>query len=240
MPNNTPIPAHKELKTGCHGGVFGLLALLLLAAMACRSLPLGAASTPTPGFEVIRVVTLVPTPTQSPTETPEETASPGPTPEPTTAPVQALEPTPEPTSTEPPARPTPLGGFMIVRLHPKQGDLASLLETEAEKAAGLGLEAFVEFSATWCPACQAIEENLDHPLMEDAFQGAYIIHLDVDEWNEDQVTGAGFVFEYIPIYFRLDEAGRPTEDFIDGNAWGENIPENMAPPLKEFFSGGER
>ncbi len=105
----------------------------------------------------------------------------------------------------------------------------------------MGLKPFAEFTATWCPPCQAIALSLSekNPLMVDAFDGTYIIRLDVDTWSDSEWEQVGFELEYIPIIFRLDTEGRPTGDFIDGNAWGENIPENMAPPLKEFFQADE-
>jgi hypothetical protein len=39
----------------------------------------------------------------------------------------------------------------------------------------------------------------------------------------------------IPAFFRLDAEGKPVAR-IDGGAWAENIPKNMAPPLKTFFN----
>ena len=68
--------------------------------------------------------------------------------------------------------------------------------------------------------------------MVDAFQGTYIIQADVDSWG---FPPRGWDFTGIPVFFALDASGNPTGETIDGGAWGENIPENMAPPLKAFF-----
>jgi thiol-disulfide isomerase/thioredoxin len=126
---------------------------------------------------------------------------------------------------------------LIAEIEPSQGTLAEQLKEHAAQAQALGLTAYVEFTATWCPACQAIKESLDdeNELMVDAFQGTYIIPVDIDVWTEDDWVAAGFEIEFIPIYFEIDEAGQPTGENIGGDAWGDNIPENMAPPLKEFF-----
>jgi hypothetical protein len=35
----------------------------------------------------------------------------------------------------------------------------------------------------------------------------------------------------------LDEKGITTGRMITGAAWGEDIPENIAPPMKTFFEG---
>ena len=70
--------------------------------------------------------------------------------------------------------------------------------------------------------------------MVNAFEGIYLIRLDADKWGWGE---NGFDFDAIPIFFKLDSEGRPSGEVIDGGAWGENIPKNMAPPLDEFFHG---
>ena len=130
-------------------------------------------------------------------------------------------------------------GITIVRLHPGDGDLQTLLAQEAQKAVALGLMPVVEFDATWCPPCQAIDEGLEskNELMLNAYAGTYIIRLDVDEWGWGDSRKHDFEFDGIPVYFKLDAQGQPTGEIIDGDAWGENIPENIAPPMDEFFHG---
>ena len=70
--------------------------------------------------------------------------------------------------------------------------------------------------------------------MADAFAGVYLVSLDVDEWGWG-VPGTGYNAESIPVFYGVGQDARPNGHVIDGNAWGDNIPENMAPPLKEFF-----
>lgn len=134
---------------------------------------------------------------------------------------------------------TTLTGITIVRLRPEDGDLQMLLIQEAQKATELGLMPVAEFDATWCPPCQAINEGLEskNELMLEAYAGTYIIRLDVDEWGWGNSSLHDFDFDGIPVYFKLDAQGQPTGEVIDGDAWGENIPENIAPPMDEFFHG---
>jgi thiol-disulfide isomerase/thioredoxin len=126
--------------------------------------------------------------------------------------------------------------FTLVVLHPSQGKLPSLLKTHAEQATQLGRNPFVEFSAEWCPPCKALAASLSDPRMVDAFRGTYIIRLDLDEWKS-QLGRSGFNVPGVPAFYELDEAGRPSGKMITGGAWGEDIPENMAPPLQAFFQG---
>jgi hypothetical protein len=67
-----------------------------------------------------------------------------------------------------------------------------------------------------------------------AFDGVYLIELDVDEWGWG-VPEAGFDFYAIPIFYRLDENGDPTGDWIDGSAWGPDTFENIANMMGPWF-----
>ena len=128
-------------------------------------------------------------------------------------------------------------GFTIVRLHTNDGDLKTLLANEAQKAVALGQMPVVEFDATWCPPCQAIDKAIKakNELMLKAYSGTYIIKLDVDEWGWGGSKKHDFQFDAIPVYFKLDSSGNQTGEVIDGGAWGEDIPENIAPVIDKFF-----
>ena len=129
-----------------------------------------------------------------------------------------------------------LDKFTLVRLRPSEGSLEELLKTEARKAQEAGRAPFVECDAAWCSSCQELNDSLGDKRMIDAFEGTYIIRLDIDEW-ESELPDAGFYVQGVPAFFQIDGEGKPTGYNITGAAWGENIPENMAPPLKEYFSG---
>ncbi len=127
--------------------------------------------------------------------------------------------------------------FTINRIHIENGDLLSQLAVETDKATSMGLTPFIEFDATWCPPCQAINASLEakDSLTLQAFDGIYLIRADVDEWGWGDKKN--FNFEAIPIYYKLNENGLPTGDKVDGGAWNEDIPENFAPILDAFFHG---
>lgn len=122
----------------------------------------------------------------------------------------------------------------LVTLVPAQGQLAPLLQREVAKAKYLGKAPFVQLTAEWCGPCKALRASMGHPLMQDAFAGTFIILLDMDAWKK-QLQAAGVASDFVPVFFALDPAARPTGKNINGGAWGEDIPKNMAPPLKKFF-----
>lgn len=128
--------------------------------------------------------------------------------------------------------------FTLVQLKRSDATLDSILKAEVQKAKEQGRHPYVEFYADWCPPCIALRKSLSDERMVNAFSGTYIIQLDLDEW-ENELPEAGFDVPGIPIFFELDQDGNPTGRTISGGAWGEDIPENMAPPLKEFFQSVE-
>jgi hypothetical protein len=137
---------------------------------------------------------------------------------------------------EPAREPNPTvgHGFVVRELTKADGPLAQQLAVEASKARAERLKPFAYISATWCGPCNAIKHNLGTPALEDAFQGTYQMKIDFDLF-ESELTAAGLQHPSVPVFFALDDAGKPTGRKIDGGAWGADTVENMAPVLKAFF-----
>lgn len=125
-------------------------------------------------------------------------------------------------------------GFNVVRLQPHQGGLAELLKAEAAKAKERGRRPYVEFDTPYYQPSRDIKASLSDPRMIDAYQGTYIIRLEVNSWS-GAVEPLGFRPHPYPSWEELDDDGRPNGRRLDANAWGPNVPENMAGPLKEYF-----
>ena len=129
------------------------------------------------------------------------------------------------------------GKFTRLHASPKDGKLAELLATAAKRAEAEGRKLFVELGAGWCEPCQAIEKYIDDPQMADAFAGTLVIKLDVGPSWDGQLEKFGFDSGSIPVWYELDHDLHATDHVIGGDAWGENIPKNMAGPLGDYFSG---
>lgn len=130
------------------------------------------------------------------------------------------------TSTEPAA-------FQVVNV-PVGDDLPKLLAEHAALAKQANLAPYVELWAQWCGPCKKLEASMGDPRIEQAFAGVYLIRLDSDQWRS-KLGSTGLDDSSIPVFFELDAKGVVTGRKIDGGAWGEDIPENMAPPLDAFF-----
>jgi thioredoxin-like negative regulator of GroEL len=80
-----------------------------------------------------------------------------------------------------------------------------------EQAAREGLPMFIDFSATWCPACnQMARDVLPAQRVADALHGFIPVHVDVDK--ERQVAAA-FHVEVLPTFIVTNPAGREVYRF---------------------------
>ena len=118
----------------------------------------------------------------------------------------------------------------------KGGSLASLVKAEVARAQTAGNKPVVYIGASWCPPCAAIKKYKNDPQMSAAFEGVQIIELDVDDWTAEDLTGLGYKATAVPVFIAVDAAAKAKGPTIDGGAWGDNVPKNMAPPLTKFFA----
>jgi len=153
---------------------------------------------------------------------------------PAAAPATPTTPT-QPATPKPATEPATPGAsaHKVVNL-PLGDDLPRLLAEHTALAKQAGLAPFVELWATWCPPCKKLEAAMGDPRIERAFAGVYLIRLDSDQWGP-RLAGTGLENGTIPVFYELNDQGKTTGRKIDGGAWAEDIPENMAPPLDAFF-----
>ncbi|MCA9623665.1 MAG: thioredoxin family protein [Myxococcales bacterium] len=120
---------------------------------------------------------------------------------------------------------------------PAGGSLGSKIEEQVGAAKAVKLKPVVYVGATWCGPCVAIKKTKGDSRMKEAFSGVFVIEVDMDQWKKEDFAALGMNPTAIPVFYAVDDAGKATGKQIDGGAWGDNIPENMAPPLKRFFAG---
>lgn len=144
------------------------------------------------------------------------------------------------TASEKPERQYELTGIVAdhtdhvkVVMSTKADDIDGYIRFLVEKANERGLKPFLYFTADWCAPCQEIKKQLNNPLMIDAFKGTFLIEVDVDD---HEAVAEKFGINAIPAWSGVHQNGKSNGNYIRGDAWGENTPENMAPVLKAYFS----
>ena len=183
-----------------------MIGILCLAAFACSSI-----------FHTVEPVKPPASP-ELPTNSPEVTAAQSPTP----TVMDSATPSPAPLP------------YTMVEIEESEEGLASILLRECQNAGKIGQAPYIQIVADWCPSCRALKRSMKDERIIEAYRGTYILLADIDVW-QDQFHKVGIYVTGVPSIFELTSEGKPTGRFITGAAWGENTPENMAPPLDEFF-----
>jgi len=129
-------------------------------------------------------------------------------------------------------RPGPRSAWITL---PRGNDLAGALRNHAKQASAKRLLPVVFVGQLSCEPCESLKRYRNDPSMQDALQGTSVIELDLARWGSSDISNLGMSTHAIPALFVLDDEGRYTGKMITGGAWGDDIPENMAPPLTEFF-----
>jgi hypothetical protein len=127
-------------------------------------------------------------------------------------------------------------GSIWSKVSPSPGKLGAALEAEVAKAKAKSLKPVVYLGAGWCKPCVAIKKYRKDPKMLEAFRGTYVAELDIDDWKEEDLKPLGLNDRAVPYFHLVDDRGHSTGTKLSSSAWGEDIPENMAPPLTKFFA----
>lgn len=122
----------------------------------------------------------------------------------------------------------------VVEMARDESDLRPGLARHAQLARDAGLRPYAQLYADWCQPCVALRNSMGDPQMAEAFRGTYVVRLAVDSWNDALSAEFADGMPAIPAFYAIDADGRLGRT-INGGAWGDDVPSNMAPPLQAYF-----
>jgi hypothetical protein len=122
----------------------------------------------------------------------------------------------------------------------RSGAMRAALREAASRAVDRRLLPVLFVGRTDCEPCKAVKHHRYDPRMQVALRGTAVLEVDLGVWGAAELSSLSMSPHAIPAFYVLDARGRSTGQMITGGAWGDDIPENMAPPLSEFFSGARR
>jgi len=111
------------------------------------------------------------------------------------------------------------------------GKLHNILSSEIKAGRVPGLF----FTASWCGPCREFKASLHDPLMQDALKGVTFILVDEEPDQSKENLLQRYGISVFPTFVKVDAEGKNLKQ-IDGGAWDENIPENMAPAMSGFLN----
>lgn len=111
------------------------------------------------------------------------------------------------------------------------GKLVSLIQAELNAKR----KPVLFFTATWCAPCKKFKSSLIDSLMQDALRDVTFIMIDADlDAAQEHITKKYSVSAF-PTFIKVDASGTSLKK-IDGGAWDEDVPANMAPVMKKFVN----
>ena len=126
------------------------------------------------------------------------------------------------------------GALEKVELLPSDIPLAKQLEAQFKVAKGKSLKPYVMVYSDECAPCVSLRQSLATSKMQTAFQGVYLVQLDQSKWGP-YMHEVGMKSGSFPRIHELTDNGQASTRLITGEAWGEDIPTVMAPPLQTFL-----
>jgi hypothetical protein len=140
-------------------------------------------------------------------------------------------------SAEPAAQAPVVPPVQVVEIRPAEGPLQTLLAIEYSAARSAGRTAYAQVYADWCGPCVQLREAMPDPRMQHAFEGVHVVRVAYDAWQVPLNALLGRIDgPPVPVFYEIGPGGELTRS-LDGSAWGANVPENMAGPLRAFFAG---
>jgi hypothetical protein len=170
------------------------------------------------------------------TAKPTSTYTPPPPPSPTYAPPPTATTAPGPKTGPSPSRSTTYGTVEVIDVDPDDGSLRAQLGEVLADAADAKSPVLVQTTAKWCKPCQGFEKSLNDVRVQNALKGVVIVRVDIDEWERSELKDMDMDMGSVPWFFKLD-AKLKRSDAISSGEWDDDIPENIAPVMRDYMAG---
>jgi hypothetical protein len=144
---------------------------------------------------------------------------------------------PEPTPAKPaPAQPT---GPRLEFLVAPEGEVASIVTNETERATKEGRRLVVYVGATWCEPCRRFHDAAVKGALDAALPPTRFLEFDLDR-DEARLSAAGYKSEYIPLFALAGTDGRASGKQIAGSIKGPGAPDEITPRLVRMIEQGTK
>jgi hypothetical protein len=134
------------------------------------------------------------------------------------------------------AKTTTHGSITVMDLDPADGALRTQMTRVVAEADARRSPVLVETTATWCKPCQKFSASLDDARVEAALTGVTLVRLDIDVWPSSELSGMHLIVNSVPWFYKIDASLAPL-DKISSDEWGDDVPENIAPVMRDFMAG---
>ncbi|MFO7180431.1 MAG: DUF4190 domain-containing protein [Pseudomonadota bacterium] len=131
-----------------------------------------------------------------------------------------------------------VGSITLVQIGSESGPLRAVLDAEWRKARASGAPAVAFIVTSDCPPCAAVRASLRDQRLQDALGATRLLELDAYQFGTE-LELLGIPTEAVPGFALLTEGARPV-DYLHGGEWDADIPENIAPVLRDFVRGTRR
>jgi hypothetical protein len=153
----------------------------------------------------------------------------------TYAPPTATTP-PTSTATPPASKSTMYGSLEVIDLDPDDGPLRTQLSDVVADAADAKNVVLVQTTAKWCKPCRGFEASLNDPRVQASLKNVTLVRLDIDEWEKTELKDLKMDVGSVPWFFKIDDKLK-TLDAISSGEWDDDVPENIAPVMRDFMAG---
>jgi succinate dehydrogenase flavin-adding protein (antitoxin of CptAB toxin-antitoxin module) len=114
-------------------------------------------------------------------------------------------------------------------------DMKEALKEKLKIAKSMNRNLFLYCAMRECKPCNIIEQNINHPLMQEACKDTYLFKIDILR-GSNKLRSLYLNITSAPIFVHITDEAMPSDHQIDGDAWGEvDSVETISQALLPFF-----